>query len=64
MRSALALVAGLLAGIPLAAQAPARAAVGGPVPDFTFPAFQNGDGRQQLSEFRGQPVLIEFWGTH
>ncbi|GAB4152086.1 MAG: hypothetical protein Fur0037_20870 [Planctomycetota bacterium] len=47
--------------LPLGAQS---AAVGDLVPDFTFPRFLNGDGRQKLSEFFGQPVLIEYWGTH
>lgn len=26
--------------------------------DFAFPTFVNGDGRQTLAEFRGQPVLV------
>jgi hypothetical protein len=41
-----------------------RAAVGQQVPDFTFAKLRNGDGRQKLSEFRGQVVMLEFWGTH
>ena len=41
-----------------------RAAVGQAVPDFTFGKLRNGDGRQKLSEFRGQVVMLEFWGTH
>src|SRR5262245_21739173 len=58
---------GLLAAIalaPVAAQqgvVPAK--VGEKVPDFEFPPFQNGDGRQSLSEFAGQPVLIVFWSA-
>jgi len=47
---------------PVAAQqgvVPAQ--VGEKVPDFEFPPFQNGDGRQQLADFAGQPVLIVFW---
>lgn len=52
----------LLLTVPLAAQE--RAAVGGKVPDATFPRFLNGDGRQKLSEFYGQPVVIDLWGTH
>lgn len=46
---------------PLAAQQ--RANVGEKVPDVTFPTFVNGDGRQKLSDFFGQPVVIEMWGT-
>ena len=48
--------------LPLGAQE--RASVGQKVPDTTFPAFLNGDGRQKLSEFFGQPVMIDIWGTH
>lgn len=56
------LVAVAAFALPLAAQA--RAEVGQKVPDHTFPAFLNGDGRQALSEFFGQPVMIDVWGTH
>lgn len=42
---------------------PAPARVGDPVPDFTFATLQNGDGRSSLQEFRGRPVLLDFWGT-
>ena len=36
--------------------------MGDVVPDFAFPEFlAGGDGRQRLSEFRGQPVLIVNW---
>ena len=42
------------------------AAPGEQVPDVEFPAFANGDGRQQLSQFRGEPVLVctfsDVWG--
>lgn len=55
------LLAATVFALPLAAQE--RAAVGQKVPDTTFPTFLNGDGRQKLSEFFGQPVLIELWGT-
>jgi hypothetical protein len=48
--------------LPLAAQD--RATVGQKVSDTTFPTFLNGDGRQKLSEFFGQPVMIDVWGTH
>ena len=51
----------LLVALPLAGQE--RAAVGQRVPDVTFPQFLNGDGRQKLSEFFGQPVIIDRWGT-
>ncbi len=56
-----ALATQLAAALPLAAQQ--RASVGEPVPDVTFPEFLNGDGRQKLSDFYGQPVVIDRWGT-
>ena len=60
----LSLTGALAAQAGTAPAAPAKpAAVGEPVPDFEFPAFWNGDGRQKLSEFYGQPILVEFWGT-
>ena len=52
----------VLGALPLAAQAPAT--VGKQVPEFSFPNFHFGDGRQKLSEFYGQPIMIEFWGVH
>lgn len=55
------LLLSLLAALPVAAQQ--RASVGQPVPDVTFPEFLNGDGRQKLSDFLGQPVVIDLWGT-
>ena len=57
------IVLAALAALPLAAQQKS-AKVGDKVPDFTFPQFLNGDGRQKLSDFFGQPVIIEFWGVH
>lgn len=51
----------------LALCAPAQAqgpAVGDKIADCTFPTLINGDGRQTLAEFFGQPVFIEQWGTH
>ena len=39
------------------------AQVGDQVAEFTFGPMLNGDGRAKLSEFRGQPILIDFWGT-
>jgi len=51
----------LLLALPLAAQ---NTAVGDKVPDTKFPTFLNGDGRQSLAEFFGQPVMIDVWGTH
>ena len=56
------IVTSLLLALPVAAQQ--RAAVGEKVPEVTFPPFLNGDGRQALSEFFGQPVMIDIWGTH
>lgn len=50
----------LLLALPLAAQG----TVGEKVGDCTFPTFLNGDGRQSLAEFFGQPVMIDVWGTH
>ena len=39
-----------------------KAALGALVPDHTFREFlAGGDGRQKLSEFRGQPVLVVNW---
>jgi hypothetical protein len=55
-------VAAALVALPLVAQA--RAEVGQKIADHTFPSFLNGDGRQSLSEFFGQPVMIDIWGTH
>ena len=55
-------VTSLLLALPVAAQQ--RAAVGDKVPEMTFPQFLNGDGRQTLSEFFGQPIMIDIWGTH
>jgi len=52
----------LVAALPLAAQQ--RANVGDKVPDVKFPDFQNSDGRQKLSDFYGQVVMVELWGTH
>jgi len=47
--------------LPVAAQQPTA---GAKAADCTFPQFVNGDGRQQLSDFYGQPVVIDQWGTH
>src|SRR5262245_5477842 len=39
-----------------------KATIGEVVPDYAFREFlAGGDGRQKLSEFRGQPVLIVNW---
>ena len=46
------------------AAAQQTANVGDKIPDATFPLFLNGDGRQSLAEFYGQPVVIDLWGTH
>jgi hypothetical protein len=56
------LFATLLLALPAAAQE--RATVGQQVPEFGFAPFLNGDGRQNLSEFFGSPVMIDFWGVH
>jgi hypothetical protein len=57
------LFASLLLAVPLAAQKSAN--VGEKVPaDFAFPQFLNGDGRQTIQDFFGQPVVIDIWGTH
>jgi hypothetical protein len=58
----LAMFTAAVLALPLVAQE--RAQVGQKVPDTTFPAFLNGDGRQKLSEFFGQPVMIDLWGVH
>ena len=54
------LVTAALLCLPVLAQQ--RAAVGEQVPDLTFPDFLNGDGRQKLSDFFGQPIVIDRWG--
>ena len=68
-------LAALVAGAALLATSPARAqdanaaatpapkaALGEVVPEHEFrPFLAGGDGRQQLSQFRGQPVLIVNW---
>lgn len=41
----------------------ARVAVGERMPDVELAGLANGDGRTKLSEFRGQPVVVDFWGT-
>lgn len=41
-----------------------RAQVGSKLPDIAFPEFLNGDGRQKLSQFFGQPVVIIRWGKN
>jgi hypothetical protein len=52
----------LLGALPLAAQTPTTS--GKQVNDFSFPSFFYGDGRQKLSDFFGQPIMIEEWGVH
>jgi hypothetical protein len=47
----------------LPAMAQERAKVGDKMPDATF-EFLNGDGRTKLSEFFGQPIVLDNWGTH
>lgn len=49
-------------GAAVAGQEAAKASMGQVVPDCTFRDFlAGGDGRQRLSELRGQPVLIVNW---
>jgi len=56
----------LLFSAPLHASAPQnervqKAAIGEVVPNHTFREFTGGDGRQELGDFRGQPVLVVNW---
>ena len=51
------LTVALLGGALMAQQ---RATVGQAVPDFTFAKLRNGDGRQKLSDYRGQVVMLDF----
>lgn len=53
----------VLASGALSAQQPADVQVGEKVPDHDFGAMLFGDGRTKLSEYIGQPVLLEWWGT-
>jgi hypothetical protein len=53
----------LLATGALSAQQPADVQVGEKVPDHEFGEILFGDGRTKLSEYIGQPVLLEWWGT-
>jgi cytochrome c biogenesis protein CcmG/thiol:disulfide interchange protein DsbE len=39
-----------------------RAEVGSPVPDFVLPAL-DGEGEVRLSDFRGRPVILNFWAS-
>ena len=61
------LVAALALASSVSAQgaAQSRVKVGDKVPDFALGSFvMNGDGRQQLADFYGYPILFDFWGTH
>jgi hypothetical protein len=71
MRSSPFSFAALLLALPLTAQtaqtepaAQKHATVGQKVGDTQFPQFINGDGRQNLADFFGQPIVIDEWGTH
>ncbi len=55
------LLAVLALALPLTAQ---NIKVGDKVTDTHFPTFLNGDGRQNLADFYGQPVVIDCWGVH
>ena len=48
----------------LTVQGPHLAKIGDKVPSFGLDKMLNCDGRTNLDEFRGQPVLVDFWGTH
>ena len=58
-----ALLSAFLLALPVLAQG-GTAKVGDKVPGFSFARFLNGDGRQQLGDFYGQPIAIDFWGVH
>ncbi len=58
------LALGLALALPAQDGAPKVAEVGEVVAEFSFGAMLNGDGRTKISEFRGQPILLDFWGTH
>jgi hypothetical protein len=58
MRTSLLLTTLLGLAVPAVAQS-----VGEKIADATFPEFLNGDGRQKLSDFYGQPIVIDLWGT-
>jgi hypothetical protein len=71
MRTSASLSLAIFAGLFSTGQAIAQdqassgpAQVGDKVAEFAFGPMLNGDGRSKLSEFRGQPILLDFWGTH
>ena len=51
-------------GPPKVAAAGATPAVGEIVADYAFKNLVTGDGRANLKEFRGNVVLIDWWGYH
>lgn len=57
-------LAGSFAAYPGDGKAPANAAVGELAPEIEVREWINGDGRTSLADFRGEVVLLEFWGTH
>jgi peroxiredoxin len=48
--------------VPIGAVEPGSIEVGQAVPDFTLPSL-SGDDEVRLSDFRGQPVVINFWAS-
>lgn len=54
----------LAAGEDTEQTAPAVAAVGQLAPEIFVKHWIGGDGRTSIEDFRGEVVLLEFWGTH
>jgi hypothetical protein len=38
--------------------------VGEIIADYTFKNFISGDGRTSMKDFRGNVILVDWWGTH
>jgi hypothetical protein len=56
--------AGPLAAGPGGGKTPAPGAVGSVAPEVDAREWIGSDGRTSLADFRGEVVLLEFWGTH